>query len=315
VTIPVILDVDTGIDDAWAIWSALRSPVLTVLGITTGYGNADVETTTRNTLLITELAHSDVPVVPGAAKPLWTPWEGPVPDFHGHNGLGDADLPPVFRKPTPGDAAQFIRETVRAHPGDITIITVARLTNLARALLYDPELAPLIRQLVVMGGAAFCPGNVTPVAEANIWGDPEAAQLVLSAGIPTILVGLDVTHQARLTRDMVEGMRRHDPASRLFYHATRFYLDAYRRSSPVFDDWCPVHDALAVFVAEEPDLVKAERYPVAIETTGRLTRGMTVVDSRSGPYPRSPVEVAVGLDGPRFLTAFLSRSGFFPNSG
>ncbi len=305
---PIILDVDTGVDDAWALIYALRSPALQMLGITTGYGNADVETTTRNTLLLTELLGSDVPVYRGSSEPLFRPWDGPVPAIHGVNGLGDAPLPPLSRHTEDSDAAAFIRHTVRALPGRVTLVTVARLTNVARALLYDPALATLVERVICMGGAAFCPGNVSPTAEANIWGDPEAADLVFRSGIPITMVGLDVTHKGRLYQRDLSALDPALPYTALLRQATEFYIQAYIKDDPRNDGWCPLHDPLAVAVAEDPSLVRTERYPVRVEHSGTWTDGMTVVDARRGQTPTG-VDVAVDLDVDRFMTLFRTRVG------
>lgn len=299
---------DTGIDDAWAIIFAEHSPKLTVMGITTSYGNANIDTTTENSLLMVELLKSHTPVYRGAERPLIRPWTGPVPSFHGHNGMGDTPLPHPSRGVEPVEAAQFIRDVVRAHPHAITLVTVARLTNVARALLYDPELAHLIPRIVMMGGAAFCPGNVTAVAEANIWGDPEAANLVFQSGIPITMVGLDVTMQARLTRAEINRLDPAQPYTNILKGATDFYISAYEADDPTISGWCPLHDPLAVAVVEDPTLIRTEAYPVRVETNGMLTDGMTVVDARN-PRGSSSVDVAIDIDTPRFLDVFRKRVG------
>lgn len=300
----IILDVDTGIDDAWALYYALTSPKLEILGITTVFGNADLETTTRNTLIITELLGSDVPVYPGAERPLIRPWTGPVPAFHGVNGLGDTPLPAPNRRPESTDASDYLRAMIRRHAGDLTLVTVARLTNLARCFIAEPSLAASLAEVVVMGGAAFVPGNVTATAEANIWGDPEAAQVVFQSGVPITLVGLDVTLQARLRTDDLESWRDSGPLARILKEATRFYIAAYQKDDPENDGWCPLHDPLAVAVAEDHSLVETSRYPVMIETRGQWTDGMTVVDGRQ---KGAGARVALGLDSTRFVDTFKSR--------
>lgn len=303
---PVVLDVDTGIDDAWALYYALTSPTLEVLGITTGFGNAEVEVTTRNTLLMVDLLGRDVPVYAGAARPLLRPWMGPVPEYHGDNGLGNVSLPEPKSHARSRDASAYLRDVIRERPGQVTLITVARLTNLARALLYDPDLAALIPRVVMMGGAAFVPGNITATAEANIWGDPEAADIVFQSGIPITMIGLDVTMQARLTQDDLNLWSHSDPHATLLKRATAFYIRAYERDDATIRGWCPIHDPLAVAVAEDPTLVTTVRYPVRVETRGHLTDGMTVVDGRR-PDSAQGADVAVAVDADRFLTQFRAR--------
>lgn len=302
----IVLDVDTGIDDAWALYYALRSPGLDVLGITTIFGNADLDTTTENTLLMLDLLNAPIPVYRGADRPLLRDWDGPVPAYHGHNGLGDAHRGTPSRQHEPLDAAHYLRDVVRQHPHQVTLVTVARLTNVARALLYDPVIAQMIPRIVMMGGAAFVPGNVTAVAEANIWGDPEAADLVFRSGIPITMVGLDVTMQARLTRADLAGWRSNAPYAALLKEATEFYIRAYERDDPALRGSCPLHDPLAVAVAEDPSLVSTTPYPVRVESHGQFTDGMTVVDGRMPGAPGS-IDVARKLDQERFLARFRER--------
>ncbi len=308
---PVILDVDTGIDDAMAIWYALASPRLDVRGITTCFGNGGIEITTRNTLLAVELSGRSVPVYRGAAHPLDSGGGETVEACHGANALGDADLPAVHSHAAAEPAAEYLASALAE--GGITLVATARLTNLALALALYPELARRIPRVVVMGGAAFCPGNVTPVAEANIWGDPEAADLVFQSGIPVTMVGLDVTHQACLTdRHLRPGASDPERAyASLLATATEFYMQAYNPGAPAGDRSCPLHDPLAVAAAEDPTIVATKPYSVRVALQDPLTRGMTVVDARGrAPAPTHPVDVAVGVDAPRFLHEFCRRLGF-----
>ena len=307
----IILDVDTGIDDAWALVYAANSPRLDVLGVTTVFGNAALDTTTRNTLAILELAGANIPVFLGAARPLVRTWDGPVPEYHGRNGMGDAVVPNPRRRAETQSAAAFIVDSVRAHPHQLTLVTVARLTNIARAILYDPAIASLVGSIVMMGGAAFCPGNVTPTAEANIWGDPEAADLVFQSDIPITMIGLDVTMKAQLTRAHLARLDDSLAYARVLREATEFYIRAYERDSKDIRDWCPLHDPLAVAVAEDPTLVTTRRYPVRVESRGHFTDGMTVVDARQGETARG-TDVALSVDTDRFLELFSRRVGIAP---
>jgi inosine-uridine nucleoside N-ribohydrolase len=306
--IPIVLDVDTGIDDALAILYALRSERLEVLGITTGFGNVDRDTVTRNTLVVTEWAGAAIPVYPGATEPL----TGARPDsearmVHGANGLGDAPIGEPARRPEPVSAVEFLIETCRRHPGAVTIVTTARLTNLALALAAEPRLASWVARVVTMGGAFFVPGNVTPVAEANIWGDPEAADRVLSAGVRPWFVGLDVTHQVRLAEEDIAALDPAWPATPLLQQALRFYLSWYRDFGADGIAACPLHDPLAVAAAEDPDLLVFEPRWVRVETGGQWTRGMTVVDARARTDAAPTAHVARGVDRDRFLKRFRER--------
>ena len=309
--IPVILDVDTGIDDAMAIWYALASPRLDVRGITSCFGNGGIEVTTRNTLLAVELSGRSVPVYQGAAHPLASGVVGTAEAFHGANGLGEAALPAVRGRAAPESAAEYLASALA--PGGVVLVATARLTNLALALALHPELAEQIQRVVVMGGAAFCPGNVTAVAEANIWGDPEAADLVFQSGVPITMVGLDVTHQACLAdRHMRASAPDPDRAyAEVLATATEFYMRAYNPGVPAGNRTCPLHDPLAVAVAEDPALVTTRPYEVRVSLQDPVTRGMTVVDARgSAPAPTHPVDVAVAVDAARFVQEFCRRLGY-----
>jgi inosine-uridine nucleoside N-ribohydrolase len=305
----IILDVDTGVDDALAILYALAAPEIELLGITTCFGNVDVDTATENTLAVLQLVGADVPVYRGSSRPLLREWSGPVPWIHGDNGLGDAKLPQLRRGPEAKDAMTFIRETIRSNPGEVTLVPVARMTNIAKAFAFDPELPKLVRRVVMMGGAAFCPGNVTAVAEANIWGDPEAAEMVFASGAPITMVGLDVTMRARLTADMLARLSSERPYAGLLRDAVGFYMNAYQRDQRAEEPWCALHDPLAVAVVADPSLCRTERYHVRVETQGLLTAGMTVVDRRADAPGEANADVCVDLDEERFLRRFCELLG------
>lgn len=307
--IPIILDMDTGIDDALAIIYALKSPVLEVLGITTCFGNGDVKTTTRNTLLMVELLGRTVPVYVGARDPLVGHYSPTAEAFHGPNGLGGTKHHRTRREPESESAVDYLRQTIKSQPGEITVVTTGRLTNLAAALTANPDLAPLLKRVVLMGGAAFVGGNVTPVSEANIWGDPEAASIVFHSGVELVMVGLDVTMQVLIEDSQVSSMDPSQPYTPLIQEALNFYLDAYNPGEPQGQRKAPLHDPLAVAVAEDPSLCELVPYYVDIERGGEMTRGMTVVDRRSW-IPRDPnVLVCQSVDADRFLQEFCVRLG------
>ena len=308
--LPVILDVDTGIDDALAILYALASDTLHVLGITTCFGNGDIGDTTRNTLTIVEMAARSVPVHQGAAHPLVSAWESTAEAFHGPNGLGGTELFHPHTLPEPMTAFDFLRSSIAQYPHEVVIVTTARLTNIATLLLAHPELAPLIKRIVVMGGTAFEAGNVTPVAEANIWGDPEAAWVVFHAPVPITMVGLDVTTKVLISDCMLQGLDPHTPYHDVIRKAVDFYLAAYNPEVPQGQRTAPLHDPLAVAVAEDPTLCEMHAYPVDVELRGQLTRGMTVVDRRTRSITTANIDVAVSVDQNRFLNRFARRLAF-----
>lgn len=309
-TIPVILDMDTGIDDALAIIYALESPTLEVLGITTCFGNGDVKTTTRNTLMMVELSGHRVPVYAGARDPLVGQYVPTAEAFHGRNGLGGViDHEPKLRAED-ASAVDYLRHTIQSRPGEITLVVTGRLTNLATALNVDPELGTLIKRVVLMGGAAFVGGNVTPVSEANIWGDPEAAWVVFHSGVELVMVGLDVTMQVMIGDAAVSAMDLTRPVAPVLQEALDFYLAAYNPGQPRGQREAPLHDPLAVAVAEDPSLCELVGYSVDIELLGTMTRGMTVVDRRSWIEHEPNVFVCQSVDHDRFLREFCARLGF-----
>ncbi len=202
----VIFDTDPGVDDAMALLFLHQHPEIALLGITTVFGNASVETTTRNALYLKDRWQIPAPVSQGVGETI-DPARPPVgwPTFiHGDDGLGNIGVPEmVAGRPDPRPAHRFLIETIRANPGEITLVAVGRMTNLARALKDDPDIAGLVKQVVIMGGAFDVPGNITPAAEANIHGDPEAADIVFGASWPVVAVGLDVTMQTVMTRSQL----------------------------------------------------------------------------------------------------------------
>ena len=192
----IIVDTDPGIDDAMAIFYALASPELDVVGLTTVFGNVGVDLGTTNALRLLEIAErTDIPVAAGAPKPLVTPYHGPADFVHGRDGQGDTFGPAPTTSANAAHAAQFIVDTVMATPGEITLVPIGPLTNIALAMTMCPGLTAHVREIVLMGGNAFCPGNASPSGEANILNDPEAADIVFGAECPIVMAGLDVTHQ------------------------------------------------------------------------------------------------------------------------
>ena len=246
----VIFDTDPGIDDAMALLYLSKLPEIDLLGITTVVGNADIATTTRNALFLRERFGIAAPVIQGAGQTLDGKAKPEPVLVHGHNGLGDIAIPETIDQSglRPGTAAQFIIDTLRAHPGDVTIIAVGRMTNLALALRQDPAIAGLAKQVVIMGGAFGYEGrsgNITPAAEANIYGDPVAADEIFAAAWPVVVVGLDVTHDIVLTEGYLaalsaEAGENGELLRQMSDHYARFYKDVMGLAGVVG------HDLLAV---------------------------------------------------------------------
>ncbi len=306
----VILDVDTGVDDALAIAYALRSPGLQLEAITTTYGNIDIDSATRNTLQLLEILGAEsIPVYPGAGRSLLHPYTRGGSVVHGPNGLGGVELSAPRRAPQELHAVDYLIQTARANPGEFTLIAVGPLTNLAMAVLQDPEAAKLFASVVIMGGAVTVPGNVTRVAEANIWSDPEAARIVFRSGANIVLVGLDVTMQTLLTPEDLDRINESAvPGSRVLAEATRFYMGGYQTFYPGIRG-CAMHDPLAVAVAEMPDLVKTRLMAVDVECAGEITRGQTVGELRRVAVTDPNVNVCLKVDVDRFMNLLLQRLG------
>ncbi|MBN9510322.1 MAG: nucleoside hydrolase [Alphaproteobacteria bacterium] len=311
----MILDVDTGIDDALAIVYALRRPGIALEAVTTIFGNVDVATATRNTLQILELAgRGEVPVAPGAAHALVRPFARGAAHIHGVNGLGEVELPAPRARPRDEHAADLIIRMARAHPGAITLCPVGPLTNAALALARAPEIAGLLREIVLMGGTLFhpgIPGIASPMADANFWNDAEAARIVLRSGAKLTLVGMDVTMKALLTPAMTRTIAAHGPAAATLMRIADFYVHAYQAQYPGIAG-CGLHDPLAVAVAEDPSLVTAEAMQVDVELAGELTRGQLVADRRRTGKVQPNAAVCLDLDVPRFTERFVAAMRVSP---
>ncbi|MFT9845966.1 nucleoside hydrolase [Aneurinibacillus sp. REN35] len=304
---PVILDVDTGIDDAMAIGYALNAPELDVIGITTCFGNGTVEHTTRNTLQVLDLfERAHIPVYPGASAPLVREArEAPI-WIHGSNGLADITLAAPTQSPKNIPAHEFLIASIKERPGDVTVIATGSLTNIAIAIKKAPEIVPLMKELIIMGGAVHVPGNVTPYAEANIYADPEAAEIVLQSGARITLIGLDVTMQAVLKESQLAiWQQQNTPASAFLAEACAFYMNAYRISSPELGG-CALHDPLAVGVAIDPTFVTTSSMPIYVDTTGDTLGQTKPLDSADPTRERITVCTDVAAD--RFVEHFLQRT-------
>jgi purine nucleosidase len=303
----VVIDCDTGVDDAMALLYGLLAPEVEIVGLTCVWGNTWVETTTRNTLRLLELVgRPDIPVAMGAGKPLLGPrWE--LGDgVHGADGQGNTNLPPPTLQPVRESAAELLVRLAHERPGELTLVPTGPLTNVATAVLLDPAIAQLYRRVVLMGGAFLVPGNVASWAEANIWHDPEAAQIVFEAGWPITAVGLDVTHRTMLDASLIDRLRDSGtPAGVHLHRITQHYLDHYtvRRGRRE----CAMHDALALGIVADPSLVlQAPLVRVDVELTGTHTRGMTVVDFRPEYPPDQPnAAVVLQVDSQRFIDRWL----------
>ncbi|AJE46658.1 nucleoside hydrolase [Plastorhodobacter daqingensis] len=311
----IILDVDTGIDDALAIVYALAHPEITLEAVTTTYGNVDVEQATLNTLALLQAADClDVPVAAGAKRALTRPYNKRGSRIHGPNGFGGIDLPSPERTALDTWAPDLLIEMAHKHPGKLTLVPTGPITNVALALMKAPEIATLFKRIVIMGGSIWHPGVPripSPMADANFFNDPESARIVLQSGADIILVGMDVTMKTLFTDAMMDRIEKQGGfASRKCAEASRFYLAAYRDQYPDITG-CALHDPLAVAVAHDPTLVTLEPMQIDVECAGELTRGQVIPDRRrtGTTIPNAAVCVDVNVD--RFVDGFVNRLATF----
>jgi len=270
----VIIDTDPGVDDALALLLAMRSPELKIEAITPVAGNVPLELTLPNALRMVEIAgRTDIPVAPGAKTPLVRRLVTAT-YAHGENGLGGAVFPEPKTKPVSAPAAELICQIVRKYPGEVTLIPIGPLTNIATALNSDPEVAGMVKGIVMMGGS-LSGGNITPAAEFNVYVDPEAARIVFQSGIPITMVGLDVTRKTSLTDEHVRVLEAaQNPASQAAAKIGRNAINHTRERGFLVGP--NMHDSLAVATFINPAIVKLQDYYVDVETTGELTAGTTL---------------------------------------
>ncbi|MBI3328339.1 MAG: nucleoside hydrolase [Nitrospinae bacterium] len=317
----VIIDTDPGIDDALALVLALQSPELCVEAITTVSGNVHVDLATRNALTVLDLFPPErrPPVAKGADRPLTGPLHTAAM-VHGEDGLGElwryrtADGKPRYQPesaaPVAVDAVTYLLDVIRRFPGELTLITLGPLTNVAHALRHDAAGMRQLAGVVMMGGAVTVPGNVTPAAEFNIYVDPEAAQVVFTSGLPLSLIGLDVTERVRLTAELIDQHVRplDTRLSQFIVDCTAQAIQFSQRTER--PPGMAMHDPLAVGAVIDPSLVRTMPLWVQVETKGELTAGMTVADRRplrSDLKAPANMNIALEVDATRFLDLFLTR--------
>jgi purine nucleosidase len=306
----MIIDVDPGIDDAMAIFYAVRRPGIKLEGLTTTFGNTDTSIATDNALRVLELlGRPDSPVARGVARSFIHPYVRRADHVHGSNGIGDIELPQPKISATEEHASDLIIRMAKENPGEMTLCPVGPVTNVALALVKAPEIAKLLRKIVVMGSTIFHPGiqgPTAPMVDANFANDPEAAHIVLRSGADITLVGMDVTMTTLLTTGMIDEVAREgDEAAKTLMRMTEFYVKAYKRIYPGIAG-CGLHDPLAVAVAEDPSLARMERMFVDVELHGELTRGQTVADRRLTAVSLHNVDLCMDIDRPRFMANFLA---------
>lgn len=284
---PFIFDVDPGIDDTAAFLYAAHHGA-EIAAATVTHGNVPVEVGTRNALTVLDyLGLQDVPVYKGAHRPMAQPLD--TAEFvHGNDGLGDCGIVPSTRSATPGLAAAEIVRLAHERPGELSIIAVGPMTNIGLALLMDAELPSLIKDIVLMGGSINTPGNSSPVAEANIWHDPEAMQLILDAGWDVSIAGLEMTMDTQFPEKMVNAIREsNSPRAKFFAPMMDTYINTYQAvyGYPTV----VIHDAVSVAIHLDPSLAEFKLVNAEVELRGSATRGQTIADLRKFmPEPTDP---------------------------
>lgn len=307
----IILDVDTGIDDALGIILAVKSKKFDIVGITTTNGNVTVDRATENTLKVLHLlgCHSSIPVYQGASRPLL---RKPVFEHrvHGEDGLGGALPELLVEKRDSLFAPDFMIDTILQHKHDISLIMTAPLTNLALALQKNPQIVNYVNEVIVMGGVVRDYGNITPTAEYNMFVDPEAAKIVFHSGLPITLVGLDVTRKVLLTERHIQKLK--DPKVQHFVRtSTAHYIDRYYRLHGI--KACALHDPLAVGVALDRDLVQTQKMYVDIETRSELCDGQTVCDFQNRLNLPPNIEVCLDVNTHQFMDMFINSLNLTSN--
>lgn len=307
----IILDCDPGHDDAIALLLAYGNPEIELLAVTTVVGNQTLEKVTRNALAVARIAGiTGIPFAAGCPRPLIREIET-APDIHGDSGLDGPVLPEPVLALDPRHAVQLIIDTIMAHPPKtITLVPTAGLTNIALAARLEPRIIDRIKEVVLMGGG-YHTGNWSAVAEFNIKIDPEAAHIVFNAGWPLTMVGLDLTHQALATPEVISKIAAVGTAPAQFVLELLEFFGTMYKSAQGFD-YPPVHDPCAVAYVIDPSVMTTRKVPLDVELTGTLTLGMTVADFRSPAPADCLTQVAVKLDHTRFwelVTDALQRIG------
>ncbi|WP_282094667.1 nucleoside hydrolase [Epibacterium ulvae] len=298
----LIIDTDPGIDDAMAIFYAAAAPEIELLGLTTIFGNVTTQVATRNALRLLEIAGVEAPVAEGAHQPLNLPPFPPSANVHGEEGFGDIPAAEPKGKALSEEAADFLIRMARDHKGELVVCPIGPLTNIAIAMQRDPEFVKNVKAIVVMGGSLEEGGNITPHAEANIYHDPHAADIVCTAGDKLVLVGLDVTHRILCTpEDFVEIAANAPKLGGMLQEMSHFYIKFYREVAGL--NGCSLHDPAAVIACTHPDLFETRAVPMTVSCEGE-TSGATLANPESG---RDPVNVCMRVQADAVKSLFLQR--------
>jgi purine nucleosidase len=303
----IIFDTDPGIDDACAILLALASPELSVEGLSIVHGNCSLQQATKNASSILELANAGhIPVAVGCELPLVQP-SLLAPETHGETGLGYAKLPEPRIRPTVQHGSDFLIEKIMSQPGEVTLVAIGPLTNVALAIRQEPRIVNVVKELIIMGGAIRYEGNTTALAEFNTYVDPHAAHIVYHAGMPTTLVPLDVTYQCILTPDDVKRMRRQidSPITKFVEDTTRFYMEFHDEYQSI--QGCVINDPLALALTFAPELCTYQEIPVDVDISGGIAMGKTIGDFYNYGKKPANMKVALGVKPREFMDLFVKR--------
>ncbi|TQD70208.1 hypothetical protein C1H46_044260 [Malus baccata] len=310
----IIIDTDPGIDDAMAIFVALQSPEVQVIGITTIFGNVYTTLATRNALHLLEVAgRTDIPVAEGSHVTITKGTKLRIADFvHGVDGLGNQNFPPPKGKPIEQSAAAFLVEQASLYPGKVTVVALGPLTNIALATQLDPAFAKNIGQIILLGGAFAVNGNVNPAAEANIFGDPDAADMVFTCGADILAMGINVTHQVVLTDADRETLAMSNGKfaqylCKILDVYFSYHHDAYSTKGVY------LHDPAVLVAAVNPSLFTYMEGVVRVQTNG-ITRGLTILYNKQKRFgevtewcDKPTVKVAVTVDAPTVVKLVMER--------
>jgi len=301
----IIIDTDPGVDDSFTFLLALASPEIKLEALTTTQGNVTVEKATRNALSILELTHaSHIPVAKGSVLPLIQPLRASA-FVHGESGIGNSQLPEPQAQPVPRHAVDYLIERVLAEPGELSIFPIGPLTNIAMAIRKEPKFAKAVRELVIMGGAIQEGGNMTALAEFNIYVDPHAAHIVFHSGIPITLIPLDVTHKCLLKQEHIDRlMKINSPVSHFIKDAMEVYLQA---SLELGYEGCALHDPLTLATIIAPELLTLKDYYVDVDISGGVSMGKTLADIFNVTKTPANMKVAMDVRGEEFIELFLQR--------
>ena len=302
----IILDTDPGIDDALAILLALASPEVQLEAITVAAGNCSTAQGVLNALSVLELAGAGhIPVAAGPDRPLIQPLLT-APETHGNSGLGYARLPPPTIQPVTQHAVDLLIERILAAPGEITLVAVAPLTNLALAIRREPRIISAVREVIIMGGALRHQGNTTPLAEFNTYVDPHAAHIVYHSGMPITLAPLDVTYQCILTpTDVARLLRIDSPITRFIADSTRFYMEFHDEYQAI--EGCVINDPLALAMTFLPELVETKPLFVTVDIYSETGLGNTIADFYHMWKKPPNLQAGLQVQARRFIELFLER--------